>query len=220
MDPQLSQRAETPVCDGSDMQLVLLDLERRFGRRHVFSEISATVNRGEVLTIAGSNGSGKSTLLRIIAGLLNPTRGRVYLCENKRALDDVAHRARVGYVAPDFALYARLTGTENLRFLATLYGVEQPDLEGHLTRVGLGGRGGDPVSSYSSGMRQRLKYAAALLHNPTLLILDEPTANLDEEGGAMVQDVIAAQRASGVTGMATNEASEVTWGDRVIRLGA
>jgi heme exporter protein A len=205
-------------CTG--IELVLCGLERRFGRRLVFTDINATITCGEVLSVSGPNGSGKSTLLRIIAGLQGATRGRVLFCDGNVVLDASTRRAVSGYVAPDFALYARLSGAENLRFLASLYGVGNPDTNGLLARVGLAGREDDSVGSYSSGMRQRLKYAAALLHKPALLLLDEPTANLDSDGVCMVQQVIAAQRIAGITVIATNEAEEVSWGDRVIRLGS
>jgi heme exporter protein A len=89
-----------------------------------------------------------------------------------------------------------------------------------LERVGLAGRGGDPVSEYSSGMRQRLKYAQALLHRPPLLFLDEPTANLDEAGSSIVADIIAEQKMRGVLVLATNEPEEVAFGDEVLHLGA
>jgi heme exporter protein A len=198
-------------------------LTHRFGKRTVFADVNAQVCAGQVLVVTGPNGSGKSTLLRILAGLLPPTEGAVTVRVNGAALDAVTRRQHVGYVAPDLTLYRELTGAENLQFFARLRGLtlSRDDLIAALTEVGLRGRGRDLVSAYSSGMRQRLKYAFALLARPPLLLLDEPTANLDVDGMAMVERVLAAQRArpdGGLTILGTNEPREVEWGDTQIRL--
>ena len=128
----------------------------------------------------------------------------------------------VGVVGPDLALYHELTALENLAFFAQLRGLsgDAGQLNGLLARVGLGGRGNDLVGSYSSGMRQRLKYAQAIMHRPRLLFLDEPTANLDEAGSDIVAGIIAEQRCRGLLVLATNEPEEVRFGDEVLRLGS
>ena len=125
-------------------------------------------------------------------------------------------------VSPDLTLYDELSAAENLRFFAQVRGLSAtPEFVGSLLdRFGLGGRGGDLVRAYSSGMKQRLKYAFALMHDPPLLILDEPTANLDERGVALVHDTIAQARLRKCVVMATNEPEEVRLGDVVIQLGA
>jgi heme exporter protein A len=125
-----------------------------------------------------------------------------------------------GWVAPDLQLYRELTGLENLRFFADVRGLHLTDaaLMALLEEVGLGGRGGDLLAAYSSGMAQRLRYAYALLHRPPILLLDEPTVTLDERGAALVGRVIAAQRARGITVVATNDAREERYGDIVLRL--
>ncbi|MEP6756075.1 MAG: ATP-binding cassette domain-containing protein, partial [Chthonomonadales bacterium] len=125
-----------------------------------------------------------------------------------------------GYVAPDLMLYPDMTGVENLEFFASLKGVSInfDVLHQILTRVGLIGRGRDMVRGYSSGMRQRLKYAIALLGNPEVLALDEPTANLDSEGLLVVESIVQEWRHKGILIVGTNEEVERTWGDTVISL--
>ncbi|MCS6777031.1 MAG: heme ABC exporter ATP-binding protein CcmA [Chloroherpetonaceae bacterium] len=202
--------------------ITLQDVAHRFGHRPVFAPVCTQVQSGQVLAITGPNGSGKSTLLRIIAGLLPATRGTVTITVGGRVQDAFQRRRFIGYVAPDLTLYRELTGAENLLFFARLQGValSREALAALLATVGLRGRGRDPVRTYSSGMRQRLKYAFALLHRPPVLLLDEPTANLDRDGRAMVEDLIARQRArpDGVVVLATNEPEEVAWGDIVVHL--
>jgi len=169
------------------------------------------------------NGSGKSTLFRIIAGLLQPANGSVEILRGGESLDATARRSFIGYVSPDLTLYRELTGAENLRFFSELQGRElrKSELAELLNEVGLKGRGRDLVGSYSSGMRQRLKYAFALLNAPPILLLDEPTANLDVSGREMVERILARQREhpeGGVTLIATNEPRELDWGDILVRL--
>ena len=188
----------------------------------MFSGVEGEVSAGGVLVIAGANGSGKSTLLRIVAGLLHPTSGSANLSMNGQTLDSVARRPYLGYVAPDLTLYRELTGAENIQLFAKLRGVplERDRLAGLLERVGLKGRGRDYAANYSSGMRQRLKYAFALLHEPPLLLLDEPSANLDAAGADMVKSIVEEQRRRGISIVATNDEREVNWGDSVVRLSA
>lgn len=201
--------------------LELVQLGKRYGRLHVFRHVEAEVREGEVLVIAGRNGSGKSTLLRIIAGLDRPSAGQVHLWEGKRLLPPEERRRHIGLVAVDVALYSELSALENLRFFARVRGIELPPAEGDrlLADVGLAGRGDDWVQTYSLGMRQRLKYACALLHRPPLLLLDEPGANLDAAGLAIVERSIIRQRQRGLAVLATNDPDQVAYGDRVLRLG-
>jgi heme exporter protein A len=175
------------------------------------------------LIVSGANGSGKSTLLRIIAGLLTPTSGCVEVNVYGSLLDRASSRRYFGYVAPDLVLYRELTGAENLQFFAELHGIrlDRGALIDLLTRVGLRGRGRDLVGTYSSGMRQRLKYAFALLHDPPILLLDEPTANLDVDGVEIVERIVSAQQkrdGGGLTVVATNEPRELTWSSMRIHL--
>jgi heme exporter protein A len=203
------------------VRLELHQVGKRYGRLRVFRGVEAEVSSGEVLIVAGHNGSGKSTLLRIIAGLVRPTNGQVHVLEDGRQLSFEERRRCIGLVAVDVALYGELTAHENLSFFARVRGLRIAPSAGDalLEEVGLAGRGDDLVQTYSSGMRQRLKYACSLLHEPPLLLLDEPGSNLDEAGTAMVQRLIDRQRARGLVVLATNDPREVTYGDAVLRLG-
>ena len=155
--------------------LSLTDVSRRFGRRVVFSGVCDEARKNQVLVIAGDNGSGKSTLTRIIAGLLAPSAGVADVSLGGQKLDTIQRRRHLGLVAQDLQLYAELSAVENLQFFARLRGImlDREGLVELLERVGLRGRGRDFVGNYSSGMRQRLKYAFALLHRPPLLLLPQ-----------------------------------------------
>lgn len=208
-----------------DLSIRLENVGHRFGTRRVFRGVGFEVAAGQVCTVTGPNGSGKSTLLRIIAGLLAASEGTVSVTVRGEAQLPEARRRDLGYVSPDLTLYRELTAAENLQFFARLRGLTltRDDLIDRLTQVGLRGRGRDLVGTYSSGMRQRLKYSFALLAQPSILILDEPTANLDVSGMAIVESIVAAQRSrpgGGLTILATNEPRELEWGDVTVRVDA
>ena len=216
------QNADQQTADSAPM-IRLEDVGRRFGKRVVFSSVCLSASPGEVVAITGSNGSGKSTLLRIIAGLLPPSSGTCRFTVYAGEVPAIQRRQFLGYVAPDYSLYRDLTGTENIRLFAELRGrrIGRNEVRDLLTRTGLRGRGRDMAATYSSGMRQRLKYACALAGDPAVLLLDEPGANLDPAGSDMVRLLIEAQRSragGGITMLATNEVTEVEWADRAITL--
>ncbi len=209
---------------GVGIQVVFEGVGHRFGTRLVLDNVSFRIGANEVGIVTGANGSGKSTLLKIAAGLLTPQSGSAQIKRNGTALDEGSRRSCIGYVSPDLTLYRELTGAENLAFFAELRGIRptREMLVEALTEVGLRGRGRDLVTGYSSGMRQRLKFAFALLGRPRVLILDEPTANLDSEGVAMVQGIMARQRErsdGGLVIVATNEPEEANWGEVLVALG-
>ncbi len=203
-------------------ELVIHSVSKSFGTRQALRAVSALATTGQVLVVAGPNGSGKSTLVKVAARLLRPTEGRVLWKLNGRELPTCDARRMAGMVSPDLAFYDELSAKENLRFFACTRGIDStPEfVESLLDRFGLGGRGDDLVGAYSSGMKQRLKYAFALMHDPPLLLLDEPTANLDERGIELVNDTIAQARHSKCIVVATNEPEEVRLGDVAIELGA
>jgi heme exporter protein A len=205
-----------------DIQLELHEVAAEYGSRQVLAGISLGLRRGEALAVAGANGSGKSTLLRLLCGLQRPSGGSVCYTIGGNRFAPEAARHLLGWVAPDLQLYRELSGLENLAFFAELRGLRRTraELEALLADVGLGGRGGDLLAAYSSGMAQRLRYAYALLHSPVVLLLDEPTATLDERGTALVEQIVARQRARGITVIATNDPRELRFGDYVLRLGA
>lgn len=195
-------------------------LSKRFGPRKVFSDINFELRTGQSLAVVGPNGSGKSTLLKVLLGLLRATTGEISYHENGGALDESAFRDRSSFVAPYLSLYDHLTGEENLRFFSEVAGehVTGKDVNKLLARVGLEGRGDDLVLGYSSGMKQRLKYAAALLNHPDFLMLDEPTANLDEAGKQMVSEIIEQNRSNCIIVVATNEQPEYKLAEQICRL--
>jgi heme exporter protein A len=169
-------------------QLRFEDVRRRFGRLSVLKGVSGEVESGELMLVTGSNGSGKSTLLKCLAGLLAPDRGTIELREDGRLLDAKERRLRVGYLAPDLAFYEELTTLENLLFFARMRRApaERPALL--LDRVGL--PHGRPAGALSSGMRQRLRWAWAVLHEPQVLLLDEPFQNFDAPGIALARELL------------------------------
>ncbi len=170
-------------------------LRRRFGRLAVLDGVSGAVAAGEALLITGPNGSGKSTLLRCLSGLLAPDAGDILYREDGAALDPAERRRRVGLVAPDLAFYADLTVQENLDFFSRLRRVAPARGRELLARLGL-----PPdrmAGALSSGMRQRLRWAWALLHRPRLLLLDEPFQNLDAAGEQAVRELLAEHLADG-----------------------
>ncbi len=203
-------------------ELTIDSVSKSYGARRVLRDVTARAVAGQVLVIAGPNGSGKSTLVKVIARLTRPTDGRVLWKLDGRTLPVTDARRVVGMVSPDLTVYDEMSAIENLRFFAQVRGLGAgPELaKSLLDRFGLGGRGRDLVGAYSSGMKQRLKYAFALMHDPPLLLLDEPTANLDERGIALVHDAIAQARLSKCIVIATNEPEEVRLGDVIIQLGA
>ena len=203
-------------------RLVASGLGKRFGRRVLFRDLAFEVGPGGGLAIRGANGAGKSTLLQIIAGVQAPSAGEVRLTLGGAEVERQERPLRVGFVAPYLNLYDAFSAEENLGFLARARRLPGADVRiaAALERVGLGARGGDFVRTYSSGMRQRLRLAAALLAAPAVLLLDEPTSNLDEAGRSVVAAVAAEHRAAGgVLVVATNDEREAAFCDAAVEIG-
>jgi len=185
------------------------DLSKSYGRKVVFSGISFGVGPGETLLVTGRNGSGKSTLARILCGVLSPTGGRIGLDPDPG--DNHADRVHLfGLVAPYLQAYEEFTAAENLAIATRIRGnVPDPSrISTLLDRVGLNNRKHDAVRGFSSGMKQRVKYAMALLHEPDVLVLDEPMANLDAEGTAMVREVMGEHGKRRTLIVATNDLTD------------
>jgi len=208
------------MTDASGNTLVCEGVGHRFGRRRLFADISFELQGPGSVCITGPNGSGKSTFMRLIVGLLTPSRGQIKLLESGRELSPPELRARLGLVAPDLQLYGELTAAENLTFFARLRHLPNPERswDENLAKVGLEGRAHDRVGNFSSGQRQRMKYLVATLHNPYLLLLDEPTANLDDAGRELVAGIVAEQRRERLLVVATNDREEYAFGDRIVNL--
>ena len=160
-------------------------LEKRYGARPVLRDVAFELLGGGALVVTGPNGAGKTTLLRLLAGLATPTRG---------SLEVAVDRARIGLVGHEPLVYRELTALENLDLYGRLYRVDErrERIGMLLERFGLWDARHQRVSSYSRGMTQRLALCRALLHDPALLILDEPHSALDAEGAALLDDELAA----------------------------
>ena len=188
-------------------KLAVVDVARHYGRRKALSQISFTCSAGEIVGLLGPNGAGKSTLLNILATLLSPSKGKIEYGE-LAAKDGAAIRAQLGMLGHDLFLYPELTARENLTFFAQLYGL--PDAArvaaSALDRAGLAERGDDFVSGFSRGMRQRVALERALLHEPRLILLDEPFTGLDQTStGALVERLRERQRAGCLIVLATHD---------------
>lgn len=202
-------------------ELRVSDVSKRFGSRKVFSQLAFELRTGESLAVVGPNGSGKSTLLLTLLSLYRPNQGSVTYYQGKRRLEAAEVRAVSSFVAPYLHLYDQLTAEENLKFFATVggYSVTGKQVDELLHRVGLGGRGCDLVGVYSSGMKQRLKFAVALLKSPAFLFLDEPGSNLDESGQRIVTEIINECRSHSIIVIATNDREESSLAEKQLRLG-
>jgi len=177
-------------------------VDKRYGAKRVLREVSFAVAAGETLLVTGPNGSGKTTLLRILVGLQTPTKGTVSV-----ALD----RSRVGYLGHEPMLYRELTALENLDLYGRLYRVPERSrrIAALLDRLGLWEARCQRLSSYSRGMTQRLALCRVLLHEPELLVLDEPHTALDADGGALLDAELTALAGVRTLVVATHEPDRV-----------
>ncbi|MGH2924308.1 MAG: ABC transporter ATP-binding protein [Solirubrobacterales bacterium] len=168
----------------------LRDLGRDYGERAALDGIEVELPAGQTLAVLGPNGSGKTTLLRVLAGLLRPSRGRATVLGCDLPGEVWRLRGRVGYLAHEPLLYRDLSARENLRLAARLHGIERASAESRieslLAAVAMGERGDDRVAELSAGMAQRVAASRAVLHQPELLLLDEPDAHLDSDGRRLV----------------------------------
>ena len=165
-------------------------LTRRYGDREALADLSLTLEEGRTLVVFGPNGAGKTTLLRVLATLLRPHGGTARILGKSLPGEGWAVRGRVGFLGHAPLLYRDLTARENLRFHARLHDVPPRRVDELLTRVGLGLRADDPVHTYSRGMVQRAAVARAVLHDPALLLLDEPKANLDPSATELIDELV------------------------------
>src|SRR5215208_7156523 len=180
---------------GDEPAVALRDLGRAYGERVALAGVTVTLARGRTLAVFGANGAGKTTLLRVLATLLRPHAGsaRVLGCELPK--EAWRARGRIGLLAHEPLLYRDLSARENLRFHARLHDVPEARGEALLEAVGLARRADEPVRALSRGMAQRVAICRAVLHEPELLLLDEPLANLDPGAADAVAPLIG--RASG-----------------------
>jgi len=181
-------------------------LAKSFGHQAALRGIDLDVAPGEFLTLFGPNGAGKTTLIRIVAGLARPTTGQILVAGHDLGRAAAAVRRQIGLIGHNPLLYGDLTPDENLRFFARMYDLPNAAarIDAVLEQVGLAGRRRDPVRTFSRGMVQRLAIARAILHNPAILLLDEPYTGLDLQAaemlGAVLRD-LAAGPPRGATGL-------------------
>jgi heme exporter protein A len=191
-----------PVGAGELVDEPVLRLEgltRRYGEREALSDVSLSLPAGQTLVVFGPNGAGKTTLLRVLATLLRPHEGVVHVLGVSLPEEAWALRGRVGLLGHEPLLYRELTARENLTFHARLYGVSAARVEAQLASVGLADRADEPLKTLSRGMVQRAAVARATLHDPELLLLDEPRANLDPAASELVEPLIGAGAGSDPT---------------------
>jgi heme exporter protein A len=183
-------------------------LKKTFGRKLIFKDLSFSLRNGDSLAITGRNGSGKSTLIKILANVLAQTSGSIDLRINDFSVERSNSYMYAGFVSPYLNLYDEFTGYENLHFVTRVRGISSGLIDPVLSRVGLYKRRNDPVKIYSSGMKQRLKIAFAIIHKPTILLLDEPTSNLDSQGIDIIDTLAEEYKRQCVLIIATNDEHE------------
>ena len=204
----------------NDYSIQTLSLTKSFGRRLIFKEINFVWEKNGIFGISGPNGSGKSTLVKIIAGLLSPTKGKIiHKNSDKEIIPEKLHD-HIGFVSPYLVLYEEFSAWENLEIFAHIRGIEldKERVKKLLEEFLIYNRRDDLVKTYSSGMKQRLKFVFALMHLPEVLIFDEPTSNLDEEGKKVVYDIIRDEGKNRIVIIASNEKNDLEFCDDILYL--
>lgn len=209
-----------PVATARQARLVGEQVSHRFGPRRALQPVDFDVSAPGVVAITGANGSGKSTLLRILCGLLRPTAGATKVEVEGVVVPPAGRRRVIGLATPELSFYEEFTAAENLEFAAMTRDLPnmQSAVQDALRAVGLENRSQDLVSAFSSGMKQRLRLAFAVLHRPAVLMLDEPGSHLDDEGRAVVEQLVHGYRAHALVVLATNEPREMDLAERRIEL--
>jgi heme exporter protein A len=195
-------------------------LRKNFGRRLIFEDLDFSYSDKGIFGIAGANGSGKSTLVKIIAGLLSPSSGKiVHSSGGKEIIAEKLHN-HLGFVSPYLVMYDEFSAHENLKFISEIRGVKFDEDRSNwlLEQFGIFSRRHDAVKAYSSGMKQRLKFVFALLHSPSLVILDEPTSNLDASGKDTVYRIVQLESADKIILIASNEENDLALCSSVIEM--
>ena len=176
---------------------------RNYGTKVAVADLSLAIPRGELFALLGPNGAGKTTTIRMLVGLLQPSRGSVRVCGHDVVRDPRAAHLHIGYVPDEPCLYDKLTGREFLWFIADMFGMPRHTAAGRIDheieQFELGDFADDLAESYSLGMKQRLVFAASLLHDPDVLVLDEPMVGLDPRSVRIVKDLLANRTAEGMT---------------------
>jgi len=197
-----------------------VSLNKVFGRRLIFNNINFKFENNGIFGISGPNGSGKSTLIKIIAGITSPSSGKIiHNSKGKMVIPEQLHNY-IGFVSPYLVLYDEFSAWENLNYFAEIRDVpfDSDKVNSLLDMFLLLNRKDDFVKTYSSGMKQRLKFIFALMHSPQLLLLDEPTSNLDTEGKEKVYSLLRKEADSSIIIIASNEESDLDICSSLIQL--
>jgi heme exporter protein A len=204
----------------SDYSLLAESINKTFGRRLIFKDISFKLNSSTIFGISGPNGSGKSTLVKIIANIISPSSGKLIHNFNGTEIKPENLHNHIGLVSPYLVLYDEFTAYENLNYFSEIRGIpfNKGRVDDLLNKFLLFNRKEDLVKTYSSGMKQRLKFIFALMHSPQLIILDEPTSNLDDEGKEVVYELVKEEGSNNIVIIASNEKTDLSLCNETIDL--
>lgn len=204
------------------MRLIVENLRKEYSERLIFKNLNFEADSGQCLAVLGPNGSGKTTLLRVLSGLILPSSGNVQFLQENQIIKKEKLYQKIGFLGPYLELYQDLTAHENLQFFAKIRGLKnyQPQIDALMRSFGLNGREDDILKTYSSGMKQRLKYVFALLHNPDVLFVDEPRSNLDSSGIDVVYQTLEAYKKDHLLIMATNDPDDLHLADKRVEVDA
>lgn len=206
----------------SNIEIACHNISKNFSGKTVFENINFSISSGESLSIAGINGSGKSTLIKIIANLIYPSKGEIKIRENNSDILKENWYLKTGLLSPYLNLYDELTGYENLEFFYNLNPLgsnnTQETIDSLLNEVNLYDKKNEYLRNYSSGMKQRLKLAFALISKPEILLMDEPRSNLDKSGMEIVNKIALKQKEYGILIIATNDEDDKQLCDESINM--
>ncbi len=197
------------------------NIAKIYNRKPIFQNVSFIVNERSAFAITGKNGAGKSTLLKILCGVLSATRGEIDLTLDGTTIESGDYYPHIGLVSPYLNMYEEFSAEENLLFIKKIRGLANSAVDRSyslLEEFGIYEHRKKEVRNYSSGMKQRLKYCAALLHEPSILFLDEPTSNLDEYGIQSVRRVMKEQKQKGILIFGTNDKDDLQFADKIFSL--
>jgi heme exporter protein A len=195
----------------NNYRLTFQDVTKTFGRRLIFKDINHNFSSGNVYGFSGRNGSGKSTLIKIASGVISPTKGKIIHLHNDLEIIPEKLHHHMGFVSPYLVLYDEFTADENLYHFSRIRGIKYDEERTKylLNEFELYKRRNDYLKGYSSGMKQRMKFIFALLHEPQILFLDEPTSNLDNAGKDKVYEIISNEGKENLVIVASNEESDL-----------
>ncbi|HED09203.1 MAG TPA: ABC transporter ATP-binding protein [Caldithrix abyssi] len=204
------------------MHLQVEKIYKKYNRRYILKNISFTAKQGQSVAITGPNGSGKTTLIKILTQIIRPDKGTlVFYLDNHKLSPENLNR-HIGLIGPYLQLYQELTAYENLRFISQLRRVPHAEkrIKELAAAVGLERHIHRAVHTYSSGMKQRLKYLFAIMGDPDFLFVDEPTSNLDKDGISWVYQLLDEWKRDKVLVFATNDEQDLNYADEVVTVVA